>query len=256
MNSPLKICLIGFGKMGQTVKHLTENDPELHITYVIDKTNNNNGEAFSTSGFLQADVVIDFSHPDGVVDSIKACLDIQKPIVVGTTGWLTYRSEIEQLIQKNGGKVLYGSNFSLGVQLFNKLIHRAAELFGNSSLFDASLHEVHHTQKADSPSGTALTLAKTYVEHASTKKEIAMHLPEKEKVNPDTFYVTAQRLGNVFGEHELRIFSKWDDIKISHTALTREGFAAGALKAAKWLIHQEKDGFYVIEDVAEEVVLS
>jgi 4-hydroxy-tetrahydrodipicolinate reductase len=255
MNSPLKICLIGFGKMGQTIKRISESRNDVVISCIIDKADNEHGEAFETRAFKESDVVIDFSHPSVVLNSIKACLIQQKPIVVGTTGWLEHRRFIEEIIQKKGGKVLYGSNFSLGVQLFNSLIKQAALLFGKSSLFDASLHEVHHTQKADAPSGTALTLAKTFVQNSATKTNIATEIPHQQKVDSHMFYITAQRLGSVFGEHELRIFSPWDDIRISHTALNRDGFAEGAVKAAIWLASQRKDGFYFIEDVAEEVIL-
>lgn len=255
MNSPLKICLIGFGKMGQTIKRISESRNDVVISCIIDKADNEHGEAFENQSFKESDVVIDFSHPSVVLESIKACLAIQKPIVVGTTGWLEHREEIEEMIQIKGGKVLYGSNFSLGVQLFNSLVKQAALLFGKSDVFDAVLHEVHHTQKADVPSGTALTLAKTFVQHAQKKTKIATEIPHRQKVDSDTFYITAQRLGSVFGEHELRIFSAWDDIRISHTALNRDGFAVGAVKAAIWLNSQKKDGFYLIEDVAEEVIL-
>lgn len=255
MNSLVKICLLGYGKMGQTIKRISETRNDVVISCIVDKADNEHGEAFETQAFKESDVVIDFSHPSVVLNSIKACLAQQKPIVVGTTGWLEHRGEIDDIIKKNGGKVLYGSNFSLGVQLFNSLVKQAALLFGKSEVFDAALHEVHHTQKADAPSGTALTLAKTFVQHAKTKTKIVTEIPHQQKVDSDTFYVTAQRLGSVFGEHELRIFSAWDDIRISHTALNRDGFAVGAVKAAIWLTSQTKDGFYLIEDVAEEVIL-
>jgi len=251
----LLITLVGFGKMGKAIKHITDHDHSVKINYVIDLENNIHGSAFSHSSFLQSDVVIDFSHPSAVVSTIKSCIAAGKPIVVGTTGWSEFQPEIIDLVQKNGAKLLYGSNYSLGVQLFNKLIKQASLLFGQSSLFDSAMHEVHHTQKADAPSGTALTLANTYLQHATTKKVLQTNIPTHEKVESDSLYVTSQRLGGTFGEHELRIQSEWDDIQIKHTARSREGFAAGAVRAAKWLSNKKEPGFYLLEDVAEEVIM-
>lgn len=256
MTKPLQITLVGYGKMGKTIKRLTEEDGSISIHYVIDVDTNRKGSAFSHSAFLETDVVIDFSHASAVRETIKACLEAGKPIVMGTTGWLEHLEEVKNWVKHYNGKLIYGSNFSLGVQLFNKLMKQAAHLYGNSPLFDAALHEVHHTQKADAPSGTALTLAKTYVEASTKKSQIKTQIPDKEKVNPNAFYVTAQRLGSVFGEHELRIQSLWDDIVIKHTARNRDGFAAGALFAAKWLTQKAESGFYLLEDVAEEVILA
>lgn len=250
----IRVVLLGYGKMGKAIENIIETDPAISISYIIDISNYKDGEAYKNPDFLQADIAIDFSHPTMVLKNITACLQAGIPIVVGTTGWLEYKFDIEALIKKTNGRLIYGSNFSLGVQLFNKLIAQAAYLFGNSPLFDASLHEVHHTQKADAPSGTALTLAQTFVNNSSTKKEIETVLPTAEKVKTDSFYVTSQRLGAVFGEHDLRIYSEWDDITISHKARNRDGFAAGAVKAAKWLVQNQNTGFYLIEDVAEQVI--
>lgn len=252
---PLLITLVGFGKMGKTIKNITDNNPSVKINYVIDFENNTDGVAFTHSSFLQSDVVIDFSHPSAVVSTIKSCVAANKPIVVGTTGWSDYQTEIMEIVREKGAKLIYGSNYSLGVQMFNKLIKQAALLFGQSKLFDVALNEVHHTQKADAPSGTALTLAKTYLEYSKTKNEVKTSVPNHEKVESDVLYVTSQRLGGTYGEHELRIQSEWDDIQIKHTAMNRDGFAAGAVRAAKWLVKNAEPGFYVLEDVIEEVIV-
>lgn len=250
----INVVLLGYGKMGKAIEKIIQTDSDISISHLIDTSNYDDGEAYKNPGFLNADIAIDFSHPTMVLKNIKASLEAGIPIVVGTTGWLEYKLEIEKLIKQKNGRLIYGSNFSLGVQLFNKLIAQAAQIFGNSPLFDASLHEVHHTQKADAPSGTALTLAQTFVNKSSTKKEIETVLPTSEKVKTDSFYVTSQRLGAVFGEHDVRIYSEWDDITISHKARNRDGFAAGAVKAAKWLVQNPNSGFYLIEDVAEQVI--
>ena len=205
LEKQLLITLVGFGKMGKTIKQITDHDHSVKINYVIDLENNLHGSAFSHSFFLQSDVVIDFSHPSAVVSTIKSCIEASKPIVVGTTGWAEYQPEIIDLVQKNGAKLLYGSNYSLGVQLFNKLIKHASLLFGQTTMFDSAMNEVHHTQKADAPSGTALTLANTYLQHSSTKKELKTSIPNHEKVETGSLYVTSQRLGGTYGEFLIHI---------------------------------------------------
>lgn len=249
----LKIGLIGFGKMGQTINQLILNDKDATVCIALHDENNANGEGYKTDAFLSSDVIIDFSHESIVLKSIETCLQHSIPIVVGTTGWSEHIDQVKLWAEKYQGKVLYGSNFSLGVQLFNKLIGEAAKLFGNSNTFDAGLHENHHNQKVDHPSGTALTIAEQFVKHASTKSKVQSDL-KPGKVDAESFVISSNRVGSIFGEHELLISSPWDKISIKHTAMSREGFAAGSIKAAKWLANNDKTGFYLIEDVVQEVL--
>lgn len=248
----MNIALIGYGKMGKRIHALSE-DQDIEIVQILDEYNNVDGSGITKKNLEDADVVIDFSHPSAVLMSIKKVLKIGKPMVVGTTGWLDHKDEIVELCQETGGRLLYGSNFSVGVQLFAKLVRRAAELYGRNPMFDSVLHEVHHTQKADAPSGTALTLAEQWLKGSQGKSGIVKGVPEQGKVDPGKLYVTSQRLGSVYGDHQLRINSPYDDIEITHRARTRDAFASGALKAADWLMKQEKPGFYLIEDIVEEL---
>lgn len=248
----MNIALIGYGNMGKRIHALSE-ESNHSVGLILDENNNINGAGITKEAFKEIDIAIDFSHPSVVVDNVKKILAIGKPIVVGTTGWLDQKQDIEQVRNENKGRLLYGSNFSIGVQLFAKLIQQAGELFGNNSMFDAALHEVHHTQKADAPSGTATTLAERWLATTKRKTDIENGVPQKGRVDKDKLYITSQRLGSVFGEHQLRINSPFDDIEITHRARSRDAFASGAIKAAEWLVNQQKPGFYLIEDIVEEL---
>lgn len=250
----MRIALIGYGKMGQRIHALAKNYSHSIDLVVIGKINAD-GAGITASKFENIDLAIEFGRAEGTLVNIEKLLELGIPVVVGTTGWITdeTRAKVTELCEMHEGKVLYGSNFSLGVQLFLKLVARSAELFGNADIFDAAIHEVHHTQKADAPSGTAITAADTWIQYANSTKNRDHLIPAAEKPNPESLYVTSQRIKGVVGEHELRIRSDFDDIRISHSALSRDAFAAGSLQAATWLLNQES-GFYLIEDVVENVL--
>lgn len=249
----MNIAIVGYGKMGQRIQALSE-ELDVEIVQILDEDNNQNGSGITTDAFDNVDVAIDFSHPSVVVTNIRKVLGTGTPVVVGTTGWTQEMTNIRQFCEEREGRLLYGSNFSIGVQLFAKLVRRAAELYGKNPMFDAALHEVHHIQKADAPSGTALTLAKQWLKGADSQSTtIHKGIPEHGKIDPSGFYVTSQRLGGIFGEHQLRINSPFDDIEITHRALSRDAFASGALRAAEWLFHQKNPGFYLLEDIVEEL---
>jgi len=247
----MNIAIIGYGKMGHRLEELAA-DYELNTVLILDKHNNADGEGITPSAFEQIDAAIDFSHPGAFKQNFKKLLKVQVPLVIGTTGWLQIYDDVADMCKTNNTPVLYGSNFSLGVQLFGKLIRRAGELFGSGKLFDATLNEVHHTQKADAPSGTAITLAEAWLSGASENGGYRFGIPENERIDAGTFHITSQRLGSVFGEHQLRINSEFDDIEITHRARSRNAFAAGALKAVSWIVRQEP-GFYRLEEVVEQI---
>lgn len=249
----MKIALIGYGAMGKQIEALSENTDQ-SVELILDEHNNEDGEGITEESMLDIDVAIDFSHPDAFVTNVDRVLETGTPLVIGTTGWRNRVRDIDERCKENDTPVIFGSNFSLGVQLFAKLLRKAGDLFGGSDLFDSVIHEVHHTRKADAPSGTAYTLAEQFLEGAGSDKNIEFGVPEKGRVNPDeNLYVTSQRLGSVFGEHQLRLNSEFDDIEITHRARSRDAFASGALQAARWIVRQ-KPGFYKIEDVVADVV--
>jgi 4-hydroxy-tetrahydrodipicolinate reductase len=246
------LLLIGYGKMGQRIEALSA-DFDFEIATILTRENNRRGSGIEQSSDAPYQVAIDFSSPNAAPDHVEALLDEGIPTVFGTTGWLHNVHDLDYRCKKAGVPMLYGSNFSLGVQLFAEIVSLAGSLFGKSELFDSAIHEIHHTDKADAPSGTAYTLAKLWKEGANKpEQEIQTEVPSHGKVNTDDLYVTSQRLGSVFGEHQVRINSPFDDIELTHRARSRDAFASGALKAARWLIGQNP-GFYKIEDVVEKV---
>lgn len=248
-----RIALIGYGKMGQRIHALSKEREDVEVVLILDERNNVNGSGITPEAFAHVDVAIDFTHPSIILSHLDKLIALKKPVVVGTTGWNTHIPEVKERCEKEGGTVLYGSNFSIGVQLFFKLVRQAGMLYGKSSGFEASLHEVHHTQKADAPSGTGITLAEQYLRGADSQKSIQYGVAEKGKVNTEsTFIITSQRLGSVIGDHELRVDSPFDDIQLVHRAKNRDGFASGALRASIWLAKQAP-GFYQIEDIVEEL---
>jgi len=256
MKQTINLATIGDGRMGRRIAELAASNGFTTVLTLGEK-NNVKGSGITESSFSGVDVAIDFTHPNAAITHINRVLETGTPLVMGTTGWLTEanRLTVEKLIDRHDGRLVYGSNFSLGVQLFMKLARAAGETFGKAAGFDASLHEVHHTGKADAPSGTAITTAEQFLAGAGRDNKTTYGIPERGKIDTEAFGITSQRLGDVFGEHELRINSPWDDITLSHKALSRDGFAVGALKTASWLLNQ-KPGFYLIEDVVEEVLSS
>lgn len=249
----MNIGIVGYGKMGQRIDSLSESQG-CTVKFALDIDDNPKGQGLTSKRAQQVEAIIDFSTAGELPYTLEQALKFKVPMVIGTTGWLDNAKQTDSLCKESDTPVLYGTNFSLGVQLFAKLIYQAGKLFGNNSNFHSTLHEVHHTQKADAPSGTALTLAKQFLDGANQTddKEIKTDLPSSEKVDPEALYITSQRLGSVFGEHQLRLNSPFDDIEISHKARSRDAFAAGALQAAKWITRQDP-GFYLLEDVIEDI---
>lgn len=250
----ISVALIGHGKMGRRIEALA-GQVDATVSAVFDTNPETRLKDLATAEVLQkVDALIDFSHPQQVEESVAVASQAGKPLVIGTTGWDIDRQKLADQCRLNKVAVLYGSNFSLGVQLFMKLARKAAGLY-NHPLFDVALHETHHTQKVDAPSGTARTIAELMSSELQSKKGWRYGVDTRGHVQTEQLLVTSSRLGGVFGDHEIRIQSEWDDICIRHSARNRDGFAVGALKAAVWL-RDQAPGFYQIEEVVEEVLQS
>lgn len=253
-SSPIPFAMIGDGRMGQRISELA---PQLGFErrLLLGKENNAGAAGITESHFRNVKVAIDFSHADVLMTHAEAVLKTGTPLVIGTTGWLDPQQQatMESFIKTYDGRVVYGSNFSLGVQLFMKLAREAGRLLGHAEDFDAALHEVHHTRKADAPSGTAITLANQFLAGAKRKTETTYGVPQRGVADTERFRISSQRLGDVFGEHQLRFNSAWDDIELTHRARSRDGFAGGALKTARWLLHQPA-GFYFVEEKVSDIL--
>ena len=230
----MKIALLGFGKMGQTVARLALKRNH-KIVYTADK-NSEKGD------LKQADVAINFSVPEAAVPNIKQAMQLKIPVVSGTTGWLDKFEEITQFCNEKNTAFLYASNFSIGVNLFFKLNDLVARLIEpHKEEYRVSIKEIHHVHKLDAPSGTALSLAKPLL-NTDYFKEWELNGTGLEKLN-----IEAIREGEVPGKHIVIYHSQVDEISIKHEAFNRDGFAQGAIIAAEWLA--DKKGIFTMQDV-------
>lgn len=231
----MKIALLGYGKMGKVIEKIAlERGHEI----VLKKSSQDSFE-----GLNNADVAIDFSIPDAAVQNITACLENNTPIVSGTTGWLHDYHKMVNLCKENNGAFIYGSNFSLGVNLFFELNDYLAKMMAKFSQYDVSMEEIHHTQKLDKPSGTAISLANAIINHTS-KNSWSIENP-----TPDDVFIDVKRIDAVPGTHSIFYQSVVDTIEIKHIAHNRDGFALGAVIAAEWIIG--KKGVFTMKDVLD-----
>lgn len=229
----MKIALLGYGKMGQVIERIAlERGHEI----VLRKTS-----ADTFSGLEHADVAIDFSIPDAAVGNISACLNGNIPVISGTTGWLEHYPKMAALCEDKQGAFIYGSNFSLGVNIFFELNEHLARIMAKFPQYKVAMEEIHHTQKLDAPSGTAISLAKDIIENSDYSSWAL------ENAKSDEILIDAKRIENVPGTHSVFYHSDVDSIEIKHTAHNREGFALGAVIAAEWL--QGKTGIFTMKDV-------
>lgn len=220
----MRILLVGYGKMGKTIERLAiERGHE--IAGRIDIDNHHELES------VTADAAIEFSHPDAAFNNVKRCIEKGIPVVCGTTGWLAHKPEIEALTKKLNGAFFYASNYSLGVNIFFKLNEHLAKMMNSIDGYDISMEEIHHTEKKDAPSGTAITLAEGILKHNTTK---SIWINEDPK-NPKELPIKSLRIGLVPGTHTIKYSSPIDDIEIKHIAHTRDGFAKGAVMVAEWI---------------------
>ncbi|WP_282143367.1 4-hydroxy-tetrahydrodipicolinate reductase [Cellulophaga baltica] len=229
----MRIALFGYGKMGKMIEALALKKNHT----IVAKIDNDTTEI----DFSSFDVAIDFSQPSSAFNNIKMCLENNTPIISGTTGWLDRYEEAVILCNENNGAFIYASNFSLGVNLFFELNEYLAKMMANLRDYNVSLEEIHHTQKLDAPSGTAITLAESIIKNTSyTGWELDA---TKDHILP----IKAIRETSVPGTHSVTYGSNVDSIEIKHTAHNREGFALGALTAAEWIIG--KHGVFSMKDV-------
>ncbi len=232
----MKILLIGHGKMGKAIEaYAIERGHSL--VAIIDVN-----DSITPVLTEQADVAIEFTHPDSAFENIKFCLENNLPILSGTTGWLDKMPEIENICKKNNGTFLYASNFSIGVNLFFKLNKFLAQIMNGQSGYRPSMVEVHHTHKKDAPSGTAITLAEGIISENSTVKSWKN---EKTSKNEE-LSIISERIAEIPGTHKITYQSEVDQISIEHEAYSRDGFVQGAVLVAEWLPSQK--GMVKIDD--------
>lgn len=249
----MNVVLTGFGKMGKELYSVLEERGHKVVGVIdpfsLDKrvtSKNIVKEAFSN-----ADVVIDFSSPENAVENIKKYMDFSIPAIIGTTGWLDGLDCVKAYGEGKDLRIMYSGNYSIGVALFLKLCRKAGELYGKVAGYDASIYEIHHTEKKDSPSGTALMVASALMETMEGKKKILLGNSEG-KIEKDSLQISSMRVGKTPGVHSVIIDSDADTITLTHTARSRAGFALGAVMAAEWIKDTTKRGILTLDDYLNE----
>ena len=245
----MNILLLGYGKMGRAIEQLALTRGH----QIAGRINIDNQADLDLLANDDVDVVIEFSSPKAAVANIRQCLEHGWPVVCGTTGWLSERDAIEQLCRQTKGAFFYASNYSIGVNLFFRLNKTLARLMRSEPAYQVSMTEIHHTEKKDAPSGTAITLAEGILAELPHKSRWISQ--ETDGTNADTdmadaVVIESLREGTVPGTHTIRYDSAVDQIEITHTAHSRDGFALGALTAAEWLVGRV--GVFGMEDLLSE----
>ena len=233
----MKVGLIGYGKMGKAIDRLAESQG-IEIVF------RHEGNAPpSASELKNADVCIEFTGPESAFENLKTCIDAGIPVVSGTTGWLDKKEQLEDFCRQKNGAFFYASNFSLGVNIFFTLNEHLARIMNQFSDYNVSMEEIHHTQKKDAPSGTAITLLEGLIANSDKEHWHLGHSTDDSSSIP----VHVKRIDPTPGTHTITYSSMIDKIEISHTAQSRDGFALGAIAAAKWLV--DKRGIFGMNDL-------
>lgn len=244
----MKIALIGYGKMGKTIEQLAiEKGHQISAAFDL-----SNKDQFTVDELKKADVAIEFTQPDQAVGNIKMCFKAGIPVVCGTTGWMKQFPAVQKECTDGGHSLFYASNYSIGVNLFFEINSRLAELMKTQGQYDhVIIHESHHLEKLDSPSGTAITLADEIIRKLSRYKEWVNYKVNESvdsgKDKKGELPIFSSREDEVPGTHIVKYFSDVDEIEIMHKALNRQGFALGAIAAAEWI--KGKKGVFGMKDL-------
>lgn len=235
----MRIALLGYGKMGKAIEEIAVGKGHA----IVLKIDEHNLADFTKENIAGADAAIEFTGPHSAYDNIKKAIGFGVPVVSGSTGWTGRMNEIRQYCLENNGAFLYSSNFSIGVNIFFEVNKKLAALMANRPEYDIRMEEIHHTQKKDAPSGTAISLAEQILGQVGRKTKWV----NEEDNDPGTLSITSKRIDPAPGTHSIRYSSPIDDIEIVHTAHSRQGFASGAVLAAEFL--KGKKGIFSMKDV-------
>lgn len=235
----MKIALLGYGKMGKEIEQIALSKGHEIVLKITSK----NISDFKKENLQKADVAIEFSNPNSVVENVLKCFEASVPIVAGTTGWDDKESEIKALCKEKNQTLFFASNFSIGVNLFFELNKTLAQLMNKHNEYKVSIEEIHHVHKKDSPSGTAITLANQLIENSDKLKKWI----NKESENKEDLGVVSLRKDEVPGTHSIKYWNEIDEIEIIHKAHSRKGFAAGAVIAAEFI--KGKKGIFGMKDI-------
>lgn len=235
----MKIALIGYGKMGKAIEAIAVAKGH----EIIHRIDMNSQHLLEKEELSKADVAIEFTGPETAYNNILKCFAANVPVVCGSTGWLEHLPAVQAQCKEQNQAFLYASNFSVGVNIFFEVNKRLAELMANQPQYDVKMEEIHHTQKRDAPSGTAITLAEQVLAKVTRKSKWVNDV----QAQPDQLSIESKRIDPAPGTHSITYTSSIDDITITHTAHSREGFASGAVIAAEWI--KGKTGIFGMKDV-------
>lgn len=241
MNKNPKIAIIGYGKMGKAIEKSAVKH-NIEITDIFDIDTPIQGDKN-----YEFDVAIDFSLPNSVIENCRLVAQMQKNIVIGTTGWYNKTEELKAIIDRQQVGCIYASNFSIGMNIFLKIVENASKLINKYNDFDVMVSEIHHKNKIDHPSGTALTISNLILQNMERKQSIISDLSTEEAIKPENLNVSYSRVGSVVGNHSVTVDGEYDTITLNHNAKSRDAFAEGAVYAAKWI--NNKKGFYNFFDI-------
>jgi 4-hydroxy-tetrahydrodipicolinate reductase len=235
----MNIAIVGYGKMGKIIEEVA-----ISRGHAVDvKIDLNNLHDFNREVFAAIDVTIEFTGPHTAFDNVMKCLEMKMPVVCGSTGWLERLPEIENECTNNNGAFLYASNFSVGVNIFFEINKHLARLMSGQPQYEIDIKEIHHTQKKDAPSGTAITLAEQVIENVPRKDKWV----NTQSISSNELGIVSERTDPSPGWHEVNYHSDIDEIKIVHNAFNRNGFALGAVLAAEFI--HGKNGIFTMKDV-------
>lgn len=243
----MKIALLGYGKMGKMIEQIIEREGVHEVTLKVTSANR---DKITPSTLKKAEVAIDFSVPDAVMEHAALCIEAGTPLVIGTTGWSDGLEALRSLCEEQNGAIVYASNFSVGVTILFELNKKLAELMKHRKEYEPHITEIHHKQKKDSPSGTAISLARDILQFSESKKQwvnVSSENYREKSGNSDELVILSHREGTITGTHRIEYKSAVDRIEIMHEAFSREGFAYGAITAAEWI--RSHKGFYEFREI-------
>ena len=246
----MNIAIIGYGKMGHEIERAAR-AKGINVRTIDPSEPSANYKQINEESMKGVNVCVDFTHPDSVIGNLEKISKFKKNIVVGTTGWYNNMDKVKKIVENTKIGLIWSGNFSIGVNIYFRIIETAARAINKFNDYDIFVHEFHHNKKADSPSGTAVMIGKIIVDNIERKKKIVTE-ELKRKIDPDELHISSTRCGTIPGTHIVGFDSSADTIELTHTARSREGFALGAVTAAQWI--QGKKGFYDIDNMMKEII--
>ena len=247
----VNVAIVGYGKMGKLIEQLSK-DNGLEVVSIIDPNEEKaQFKEINKESMHDVDVCIDFTHPDEALKNTEKAASLGKNIVMATTGWYEDMEKMKEIVENSKVGMIWSGNFSVGVNMFFRMVRAAAKIVDKIDNYDVFSYEMHHNKKADSPSGTAEMLGKILLDESKTKSKLVYDKLDR-KIKPEELHLASVRGGSIPGTHVVGFDSTADTIELKHTARNREGFAMGAILAAKWI--KDKKGFFCIDDMMKSII--